>query len=432
MKKILILMIAVVLCFAGCSSESNEAESDKKEDGASAKVEEVDEKQVYVTPEWIKSVIDGKQKESEKYLIFETSTTEDPYNEGHIPGAIHLDVHLIETSTYAAYADNSIDYSDGNLGNLVSPEELTKVMNEYGITTDTTVILYGDHPATEREAFAMLYCGVENVKVLNGTIENWKEAGYDVETTVNSPVPNDNFGCEIPAHPEYIMTKEEVKENLNKNENFKLVSVRSLDEFQGLSDGNYPMLQEKGEIAGAVFGRAGSDANLMEEYLNDDGTVITYDVFEEYMMESGVSAKNEVCFFCGTGWRATMPLLLGYEKGWDVKLYDGGWWEWTRDLKNNEIQMLTPDQAKTCSRFEYVEDEVVLHIGDKDKEVNSVKIFPASGTLPSVRFKSDNTNAVTVNEEGKLTAVGEGTATIKMIATDFSGRNTAYTVTVVK
>ena len=52
--------------------------------------------------------------------------------------------------------------------------------------------------------------------------------------------------------------------------------------------------------------------------------------------------------------------------------------------------------------------------------------------MPPVRFKSDNTDVVTVSEDGKVTAVGEGTATIKMIATDFSGRNTSYTVTVTK
>lgn len=202
--------------------------------------------------------------------------------------------------------------------------------------------------------------------------------------------------------------------------------------FRGFRTAITRCFRKKGEIAGAVFGRAGSDANSMEEYMNDDGTVIPYETFEKFMAESNVSPDNEVCFFCGTGWRATMPLLLGYEKGWKVTLYDGGWWAWTRDLKNNEVQMLTPDQAKTCARFQYEEKEVTLKVGDKDKEVNSVSIFPASGTMPPVRFKSDNTDVVTVSEDGKVTAVGEGTATIKMIATDFSGRNTSYTVTVTK
>lgn len=386
---------------------------------------------VFVSPAYIKSVMDGKQEESKNYVILDTSTEATPYNEGHIPGAYHCSVRQVESSTYAAYANNTIDYTDENLGNLHEPAELAALLKKYNITKDTMVILYGAHPATERVAFCFLYCGVENVKVLNGSLTNWKNAGYEVETKVNTPVTDANydFGTTVPAHPEYIVSKEELKDKLANDKNFRLVSIRSLDEFKGLSDGNYPMLQEKGEIAGAVFGRAGNDANTMEEYMNADGTLISYERFKGFMADSYVYPTNEVCFFCGTGWRATMPLLMAYEKGWKVSLYDGGWWQWTRDLEHNAIQMLTPEQARTCSSFEYTNIDVKLQVGDTYKN-SDIHIFPASGTLPTVRFKSNNTNVATVDADGNVTAVGAGTVNIKMIATDFSGRNTSYTVTV--
>ena len=386
---------------------------------------------VFVSPAYIKSVMDGKQEESKNYVILDTSTEATPYNEGHIPGAYHCSVRQVESSTYAAYANNTIDYTDENLGNLHEPAELAALLKKYNITKDTMVILYGAHPATERVAFCFLYCGVENVKVLNGSLTNWKNAGYEVETKVNTPVTDANydFGTTVPAHPEYIVSKEKLKDKLANDKNFRLVSIRSLDEFKGLSDGNYPMLQEKGEIAGAVFGRAGNDANTMEEYMNADGTLISYERFKGFMADSYVYPTNEVCFFCGTGWRATMPLLMAYEKGWKVSLYDGGWWQWTRDLEHNAIQMLTPEQARTCSSFEYTNMDVKLQVGDTYKN-SDIHIFPASGTLPTVRFKSNNTNVATVDADGNVTAVGVGTVNIKMIATDFSGRNTSYTVTV--
>ena len=386
---------------------------------------------VFVSPAYIKSVMDGKQEESKNYVILDTSTEATPYNEGHIPGAYHCSVRQVESSTYAAYANNTIDYTDENLGNLHEPAELAALLKKYNITKDTMVILYGAHPATERVAFCFLYCGVENVKVLNGSLTNWKKAGYEVETKVNTPVTDANydFGTTVPAHPKYIVSKEELKDKLANDKNFRLVSIRSLDEFKGLSDGNYPMLQEKGEIAGAVFGRAGNDANTMEEYMNADGTLISYERFKGFMADSYVYPTNEVCFFCGTGWRATMPLLMAYEKGWKVSLYDGGWWQWTRDLEHNAIQMLTPEQARTCSSFEYTNMDVKLQVGDTYKN-SDIHIFPASGTLPTVRFKSNNTNVATVDADGNVTAVGVGTVNIKMIATDFSGRNTSYTVTV--
>lgn len=391
-----------------------------------------EKRDVYVSPEYIKSVMDGDQEESKDYVILETSTSADAYNKGHIPGSYFCSVRLIERSCSAAYTNNTIDYADEELGNFLAPEKLAEVLENYGITKDTTVIIYcPTMMAATREAFCFLYCGVENVKVLDGNLETWKKAGFDVETTVNEPKTKENydFGCEIPAHPEYIVSKDQLKDKLANDKNFRLVSIRSLDEFKGLSDGNYGYMQEKGEIAGAVYGRAGSDANSMEEYMNEDDTIISYEKFKGYMADSYVYPTNEVCFFCGTGWRATMPLLLAYEEGWDVSLYDGGWWQWTRDLEHNEVQMLTPEQARTCSRFAYTTTEVTLKVGETFKN-EDIDIFPASGVLPAVRFKSDDTNVITVDENGIVTAVGEGTATIKMIATDFSGRNTYYTVTV--
>ncbi len=440
MKKFLALPLCIALSvsmLAGCGRKEETKEPAKKEEATkeeSSVVEPVDQKKVYVTPEWIKSVIDGEQEESKDYVILETSTSSDSYDEEHIPGALFCSVRLIERSCSAAYVSNTIDYTDTELGNLLPPEQLAEVLKEYGITKDTTVILYSPTMmATTREAFSFLYCGVENVKVLDGDLETWKNAGFEVETKANEPKEKENydFGCTIPAHPEYIVSKDELKDNLANNAKFRLVSIRSLDEFKGLSDGNYGYLQERGEIAGAVYGRAGSDANSMDEYMNEDGTIISYDKFKEYMADCNVTPDNEVCFFCGTGWRATMPLLLAYENGWKVSLYDGGWWQWTRDLANNATQNLTPEQAKTCSSFEYTTTEVSLKVGDTYKN-EDIHIFPASGTLPTVRFKSDNDNVMTVDEEGNVTAVGEGTATIKMVATDMSGRNTSYTVTVTK
>lgn len=85
--------------------------------------------------------------------------------------------------------------------------------------------------------------------------------------------------------------------------------------------------------------------------------------------------------------------------------------------------------GKNLFTFNYTTTSVTLN-KEETYTNNDIHIFPASGTLPTVRFKSDNTNVATVDSTGKVTAVGTGTCTIKMIATDQSGRNTSYTVTV--
>ena len=56
----------------------------------------MDVKKVFVSPQWVKSVIDGEQEESKKYIILEASwgsADDSPdYNTGHIPGAVHVDI----------------------------------------------------------------------------------------------------------------------------------------------------------------------------------------------------------------------------------------------------------------------------------------------------------------------------------------------------
>lgn len=299
---------------------------------STAKVEPVEKTKVFVSPEWIKSVIDGKQEESKDFVIIEAAWGEvaddNVYTEGHIPGALHMNTDYIESEEF---------------WNIRKPEEITELMKKYGITKDTTVIAYGNTPviaADDRVAFAMLWAGVENVKVLNGGIDAWKDAGYELETTVNEPKATDkDFGVTIPAHPEYSLSIDQVKEKL-KDKNFKLVSIRSRDEFEGKTSG-YGYIDRAGEPLGAIWGHDTDDAS----YNNTDGTVVGIDKVNEYLKESGASTDNETSYYCGTGWRAAIPFLIEYENGIkNVSVYDGGWFQWQMDPEN-PVQLGAPGSA---------------------------------------------------------------------------------------
>lgn len=300
---------------------------------STAKVEEVAKTKVFVSPEWIKSVMDGAQEESKDYVILEAAwgeTSDDKaYTEGHIPGAVHMNTDYIESD---------------ELWNIRSAEEITELMKKYGITKDTTVITYGNTPeiaADDRVALTMLWAGVENVKVLDGGIDAWKKAGYELETTVNEPKATDKeFGVKIPAHPEYILSIDEVKDKLKNDKNFKLVSIRSRDEFEGKTSG-YGYIDRAGEPLGAIWGHDTDDGS----YNNADGTVVGINKVDEYLKESGASTDNEVSYYCGTGWRASIPFLIEYENGIkNVSIYDGGWYQWQMDGEN-PVQLGAPGSA---------------------------------------------------------------------------------------
>lgn len=120
-------------------------------------------------------MIDGNQKEFENYKIFEVSwgaeSDSSTYADGHIPGAIHFDTEQVECEPY---------------WNLCDADVLEKALLGMGIIKDTTAIFYGDpNGEVARVAYACVYAGVENVKVVNGGIDAWKNAGYDMEKDSN-------------------------------------------------------------------------------------------------------------------------------------------------------------------------------------------------------------------------------------------------------
>lgn len=370
-------LLSILLCasmvstmFIGCGSNNETVEeATETTEETTEETNEADEvdRTVFVEPEWVQSVIDGEEA-VEKFVIAEVSwggyATAEAYNAAHVPGAIHINSDAVEYDDCdpwpegdgiddIAQYDEDFNYGENEVTpddnfNIRSAEQLTEFMKHFGITEDTTVILYGSNAtnsAVTRVAFAMLYAGVDHVKVINGGFEAWQAAGLETETTVNQPVSTDeDFGTTIPEHPEYIMSIEDVKDNLENNEKFNLVSIRSYDEFCGKTSG-YDYIKMCGEPAGAIWGKDTDDGTYAI-----DGKMVDVSYLKQYIEEGGGSYDNELSFYCGTGWRATIPFLIAYEDGKeDISLYDGGWWQWTvkqeAEADAYPIQTITPEEA---------------------------------------------------------------------------------------
>ena len=169
------------------------------------------EYQNLVSPKWVKDVQDGKKPETytnNNYAIFEVSWGEldkaKAYKE-HIKGAYHFNTDWIE---------------EGPIWNLRSADEIKKNLLKQGITSDKTIILYSsDASAAFRVNWALKWAGVKDVRVINGGLQAWKDAGYETESNVNTPQEAKDFGINVPAHPEYdIARAKEMSEKLKKKE----------------------------------------------------------------------------------------------------------------------------------------------------------------------------------------------------------------------
>lgn len=296
------------------AAEAAEAEGDASATGA----DRTDSEGIFVSVDWVKDVLDGKVAGYEDAIIAEASwgpaESNEAYTTAHIPGAIHVDTDSVES--YEKY-------------NFFPFEELSANLAGYGITADKPLIIYGADAGAARVVIAAMYAGVEDVKLMDGSIAAWQNAGYETEEGVVEPVAAEAFGLDAAGHPEYVVSCEEVYEKLQSgDENYKLISIRAPEEWRGETSG-YAYIDYAGEPEGAVWGHAGLNAYDMSDYMNEDGSYVDYETVLSYMDEAGVTVESEAVFYCGTGWRACIPMLLLMDNGWDnVYLYDGGWFEW--------------------------------------------------------------------------------------------------------
>lgn len=114
------------------------------------------------------------------------------------------------------------------------------------------IVLYSENQlAAFRVLWALKWAGVDDVRILNGGLNAWLNNEFPIDTTVNTPKAESNFGTKIPANPQ--VTIETVQEAYAKQqEGLKLVSIRSWDEHMGKTSG-YDYIEGKGEPAGAIW-----------------------------------------------------------------------------------------------------------------------------------------------------------------------------------
>jgi molybdopterin synthase sulfurtransferase len=292
-----------------------------------------------VYPDWVNRLISGGHPphygNGQNYVICHAHYRNyDDYLDGHIPGAIALDTLALEAP---------------ETWNRRSPQELKTALGLHGITSNTTVILYGRFSFPDnndpfpgsaagqlgalRCALIMMYAGVKDVRVLNGGLAAWEAENLPISTEVTEPVSNSDFGASIPSKPELIVDLEEAKQLIASNDG-DIVCTRSWPEYIGEVSG-YNYIEQKGRIPGAVYVNNGSDAYRMENYQNLDYTTREYHEIITMWKQAGLSPDKHLAFYCGTGWRGSEAFYNAWLIGWPrVSVFDGGWFEWSNDPDN--------------------------------------------------------------------------------------------------
>jgi thiosulfate/3-mercaptopyruvate sulfurtransferase len=299
--------------------------------------------------DWLREVLDGKQPEAAptgRFLLFHVNFgVPEEYVEGHIPGALYLDTNSLE------------DPADWNRR---SPDAIEAALLALGITSDTTVVLYGRDTegdanekwpgrragqiAATRALMILRYAGVDDVRLLDGGYDWWVQAGHALETEARVPSPVPVFGRTVPFRPEVIVDIDEAKQIIADPTGAALVSVRTWREHIGNVSG-YNYIGPAGRIQGDVWGNCGTDAYHMQHYRNVDNTMRAYPEIAANWADAGVTADKWVAFYCGTGWRASETWFYAFLQDWPrIAVYDGGWFEWSADPAANPIEIGLPDE----------------------------------------------------------------------------------------
>ena len=297
--------------------------------------------------DWLRQLLAGGRVEAAPtgpYLLFHVNFgAPEEYAESHIPGALYLDTERLE------------DPADWNRR---SPDALAEAVKTLGITRDTTVIVYGRDSegdpdakwpgrragqiAATRALMILDYIGVEDVRLLDGGYDWWVRAGHPLETTPREPTPIHDFGGPIPGRPEVIVDIDEAKALLADRADALLVSVRTWKEHLG-DDSGYDYMGVSGRIKGDVWGNCGTDAYHMQHYRTIDNMMRPYPEIAANWRAAGITPDKHVAFYCGTGWRASEAWFYAHLQAWPrISVYDGGWFEWSRDPERNPIEVGEP------------------------------------------------------------------------------------------
>ena len=244
--------------------------------------------------------------------LVEVDVDTSAYEQGHVAGAVGWN--------WQSQLQQSVRRD------LISREELERLLGNTGIDNDTTVILYGDNNNWFAAwAFWQLkYYGHRDVRLMNGGRVKWVAENRPLSTEVPNYSPK-SYGASEPnekirAYRDYVLAAVSAG-------NVALVDVRAPAEFSGelLAPANLP--QEGSQRGGHIPGAANIPWG---QAVQEDGTFKSADELSTLYGGKGVVGNRETIAYCRIGERSShtwfvLTQLLGYE---NVRNYDGSWTEW--------------------------------------------------------------------------------------------------------
>ena len=232
------------------------------------------------------------------------------YDKGHIPGSIflsYMDSHLMKGPT-------------GLTLEMPPMDQLAAFFGKAGVSNDSHVILYQAKDwfsPTARVYLTLDAMGLgRQTSVLDGGFLLWSKEGRPVSTEETHPAKP---GTITPCPQSDIITDlADVKASV-QHPGVAIVDARDQEYYTGKTQ---PNSQRRGHIPGA-----GSlpFVNLWA----DDGRLKSPDELTALFHAAGVKPGDRVIVYCHIGQQASADYFAARTLGYDVRLFDGSWEEWS-------------------------------------------------------------------------------------------------------
>jgi len=253
-----------------------------------------------VTPKQLADMIGG---DAAKLLILDLRPPEQ-YTQGHIPGAVHLDL----------WGVSLIDTDPAPLSAFMWMIE--HVLANHGVRNTAPVVVYDEQSGMRaaRAFWFLEYLGHPEVQLLDGGYNAWVASGFET-TRDGSPPPASDWTGARQQHT--IATWREVRAAIGKRDAV-IVDTRS--------DGEYCGTTVRARRGGAIPGAVHIE---WTRNLTPAGEFKTATELRKMYVDAGVTPEREVITYCQGGYRAAHSYialrLLGYPR---VRTYVGSWKEW--------------------------------------------------------------------------------------------------------
>jgi len=233
------------------------------------------------------------------------------YEKNHIAGARHL-----------PYA--SIVRSEPPVGGLLADQDsLTDTLNSAGIGRDSWVVAYDQSggAAASRLIWTLHAFGFERCSLLDGGLQSWASAGFDVSDQAPSPPAIPKHAAKLNLQRHNVVNASELLDEINSGDELLVIDARSEKEFTG-SD-------KRSERAGRIPGAKWQEWTVL---LDSNKQLLDKAALEKKFADIGLSKRDDkrrIVVYCQTHQRSSLTYVVLKQLGFNnVVGLEGAWSAW--------------------------------------------------------------------------------------------------------